>query len=77
MPQVVLDIPAAVANRVMDAIAARHGYNALTDGTKAAFCKKFIIELVMQEVRTYERDRDTKIAYAATDAAVVSEVVIT
>lgn len=77
MADITISVPAGATNRVLDAIAARHGYNPATDGTKAAFAKAFIIKLVKQEVRAYERDIAAKAAAATAETAVDSEISIT
>lgn len=46
MAQVVLTIPDAVINDVIDVYAAAHGYKP-TDGDKAAFCKRVLIANIM------------------------------
>jgi len=51
MAQLVLNIPDPVVNDVIDVFAAAHGWEP-ADGDKAAFCKKQLIEIIMQVLRT-------------------------
>jgi len=77
MAQITFDIPAGVTNRVLDALAARHGYNASVDGTKAAFAKKVIKRWIMDEVRAYEGSAAGAVAQLAAAQAVDTDIVIT
>lgn len=78
MAQITLDIPAgAQTTRVLDAICALHGYNAATDGTKAAFAKKVVIRWVKEEVRRYEVRLAADAAVATASSGVDTGITIT
>ena len=67
MAQMIIQIPDALVNRVIDAVASQYGYKSEVDGTKAAFAKKVVIDFIKGIVRAYETNRDS---VAARDAAV-------
>lgn len=60
MAQITIDIPAGVTNRVLDAFASEYRYNVDTDGTKASFAKKQIIEFIKRTVRDSEISANLK-----------------
>jgi hypothetical protein len=67
---ITITIPDPVLNRVLDAIAAVNGYNAATDGTKAAFAKAHVIKHIKEQVALSE----TLAARATADATVAASV---
>ena len=72
MAQITLDIPAAQVNRVLDAIAANNGYTA-ADGTKAAFAKQWLVQMIKDQIRSYEAQQ----LITANNSDVDGNVVIT
>jgi hypothetical protein len=54
MANLTLTIPDNVVNRVFDALASEYHYNAITDGTKAAFAKKVVTDFLKRTVRESE-----------------------
>jgi hypothetical protein len=54
MANILLTIPDATVDRILDALAARHGYNPIVDGTKAQFAKKQLRLFLQSEVFAHE-----------------------
>ena len=63
--------------RVLDAIAAKYGYNAATDGTKADFAKAWIIKTVKAAVREHEANQAAAAAAITAGADADVNIVIT
>ena len=72
-----LTIPDAVVNRIFDAIAANHGYNAGGGQTKAQFAKQIVIQFLKNEVQSLESRQAADAARTASDTAVATDIVIT
>ena len=66
MAQLILTIPDAVVGEVIDVFAAAHDWKA-TDGDKAAFCKRVLIDIIMGVL---EAKRGSDAAEAARTQAV-------
>jgi len=62
MASITITIPNAVKDRVLDAIAARHGYDSGTDGTKAQFAKSVIALWAKRITVEYESSLGGKLA---------------
>ena len=76
MAQIIIDIPNPVVTRVLDAIASEYNYNAGTDGTKAAFAKKQVIEFLKRTVKGSEGSVAVKTAADNVSTDVNSNIVI-
>lgn len=84
MGQVTLSMPDAIDNRVLNAVAARHGWTSGSGLTKLQFLKKHLIDLVKDDVRWFESQTagDTHrlagdVAVKAASDAVDAEITIT
>ena len=75
MATITLTIPDGVLTRVLDAIALRHGYDPLTDGTKAQFAKAVVLKWVKKEV--VEQEAGTVAAAASATQTTASNTEIT
>lgn len=76
MASITITIPDAVLTRVLDAIAARHGYDPLTDGTKAQFAKSVVIGWLKKEVVEHEANTAAASAASTQAAAANSQIVL-
>lgn len=74
MASITITIPDNVLTRVLDAIAARNGYNSATDGTKAAFAKAIVIKWVRREVIDYEANSAGQTASTSTRTQSESDI---
>jgi hypothetical protein len=54
MPDIIISIPPAYTQRVLDAFAALHGWDASGAETKAAFAKRVLVTHIKQTVANYE-----------------------
>lgn len=77
MADITITIPNAVLSRVLDAVSVRFGYNAATDGTKAAFAKKQLIIWVKDIVRSHEGSAAGAAAQQAASESVDADITIT
>lgn len=77
MPTLSVDIPAGMTNRVLDAISAEYNYNPLTDGTKAAFAKKQVIEFLKRTVKASEKSASFKSTAQTIETDVETNIGIT
>ena len=75
MATLTINIPDAVAPRVVNAFAARFGYDSEVDGTKAQFLKKQVVLWMKEQVRDHEAN--TAAAATANTAATSAESDIT
>jgi len=76
MAQLTIDIPAGVTSRVLDAIAYEYNYDALIDGTKAAFAKKQVIEFLKRTVKDHEGSGAVRAARSTVISDVDTNIVI-
>lgn len=76
MATITLNIPDAVISRVLDAIAAQYSYSA-TSGTKAAFAKKVVSNIVLNIVRDHEAQIAADAARVTASDKVTTDLVIT
>ena len=73
MAQLTIDIPNAVASRVADALCNNNGYTGTYNGqpeTKLAFAKRWLINIIRNEVRVYE----TRVAQDNAEATVRNDI---
>jgi hypothetical protein len=77
MATITITVPDAVVNRVLDAIAGVYQYNAVNDGTKAAFAKKQLGLWAKRTTREWEASQASNGAYTAAFNAAESDIVIT
>lgn len=82
MAQITIDIPAGVTPRVIDAIAARYGYQATVNGvanpeTKGAFAKRMVVKWVKDIVREHEAALAQTSAFTTAAEKAESEINIT
>jgi hypothetical protein len=54
MASITLAIPDALTTRVLNGFCGLHGYNAATDGTKAEFMRKTLLQMVKRDVLEFE-----------------------
>lgn len=73
MADITITVADAVLTRVLNAIAARHGYNPATDGTKGQFAKATLVKWAKKEVVEYEATQ----ALNAQTTTSQSEIIIT
>ena len=76
MAQITIDIPVGAVSRVLDAIASEYNYNAATDGTKAVFAKKQVVEFLKRTVKEAEGSAAAKAAQSTVVSDVDTNVVI-
>lgn len=77
MAQITINIPDAVAARVIDAVATRHGWSADSGLTKAQFAKRVIIGILKDTVKSHEANTAAEAAGQAARSAVDNEIDIT
>lgn len=77
MATIVLNIPDAQVNRIMNAVCALNGYDPDSGLTKAQFTKKFLAQKLAEEVKAVEVQAAVNAARATTTATVDSELNIT
>jgi hypothetical protein len=65
MASITIQFPDAQQQRIVDALCLSANYNAATDGTKAAFAKKQVIQMVKDRVAATEREQARLAALAA------------
>lgn len=76
MATLTINIPDAVAPRVLEAIAVTYAYDPAVNGTKAQFARATIATIVKDLVRSYEAREAAKAAQATAETAVNNDVVI-
>lgn len=77
MASITVTVPDAVAPRVLDAVAATHGWDANTGITKAQFAKKWLADQLKDTVRNYEIGQAQATARATAEATVDTDIVLT
>lgn len=77
MATITLTIPDAVAQRVLDAVAAQHGWHEGLGVTKAVFAKQFVIRVLKDAVRSHEGQEAALAAMATANANVDNDIAIT
>ena len=77
MAQIILDIPAGVTTRVLDAIATNNGYNAGRDGTKAQFAKAQLVKWMKAQVAQCEGKAAAVAAETTANLSVETDIAIT
>lgn len=76
MAQITINIPDAVVSRVLDAMAARHGWTAESGQTKAQFVKSVIIKQLKDAVKSHEGNVAVQSATEVTNAAVDADILL-
>jgi hypothetical protein len=76
MASISITIPDAVLSRVLDAFAARYGWESAGGQTKAQFAKSRVIEFIRDVVRAHEATAVAEAARVAAVAAVNADIVL-
>jgi len=77
MASMTITIPDGILSRVLDGIANQFHYDALADGTKAAFAKQQVIAFILNTVRNAEVQAAASSAGVTAASNVNSQVTIT
>lgn len=82
MATITLNVPNAVAPRVLDVIAARHGYtgflaNGITPQTKTAFFIAYLEKHIRSEMKSHEGATIATNAVRANDIDIDTNIIIT
>lgn len=76
MAQIVITIPDSRVQRVVDAVARRHGWTTASGVTKAEFAKKVLIDIILGVVVAEEGEQAAEAARAAAEQKARAEIVI-
>lgn len=77
MASITLTIPDPILNRVLDALAAKWGYNPAGGQTKAQFAKSALAAYVKATVKQYEAEVAAKAAFDSAQATTETDIAIT
>lgn len=76
MAQLTITIPDDQVTRVFDAVAATYSYVPATDGTKAQFGRKVVMNFIKEIVKAYEATAAAEVARVAALNAAEAEITL-